>query len=165
MTEEEQKTIEQLFDAMGKSGGRFVIGQVVGSQKIYCGNQCAEKDSVEEPVEPIDIEMSEDEIIKNSILRMWDEGELKHLYDYTWVMVAMNDTKGLPNFDSPSSFVTYLASLGIPKMPSESSIKKKFEKMLGTFPDLVFLDADKTEANRRINVGKRFLKLYRTKGK
>lgn len=34
MTEEEKKTIEQMFEAMGNSGGRFVIGQVVGSQTI-----------------------------------------------------------------------------------------------------------------------------------
>lgn len=43
MTEEQQKDIEQLFDAMGKSGGRFVIGQVVGSQTNYFGDGFAPK--------------------------------------------------------------------------------------------------------------------------
>ena len=47
MTEEQQKDIEQLFDAMGKSGGRFVIGQVVGSQTNYFGDVFAPKS--EEP--------------------------------------------------------------------------------------------------------------------
>ena len=34
MTEDEKKTLEQMFEAMGNTGGRFVIGQVVGSQTI-----------------------------------------------------------------------------------------------------------------------------------
>ena len=44
MTEEQQKDIAQLFEAMGKSGGRFVIGQVIGSQTNYIGDNHAEKD-------------------------------------------------------------------------------------------------------------------------
>jgi FMN phosphatase YigB (HAD superfamily) len=44
MTEEQQKDIAQLFEAMGNSGGRFVIGQVIGSQTNYIGDNHAEKD-------------------------------------------------------------------------------------------------------------------------
>ena len=44
MTEERQKDIEQLFEAMGNSGGRFVIGQVIGSQTNYIGDHLAQKD-------------------------------------------------------------------------------------------------------------------------
>ena len=43
MTEEQQKDIEQLFEAMGKSGGRFVIGQVIGSQTNFIGDKFAQK--------------------------------------------------------------------------------------------------------------------------
>ena len=43
MTEEQQKDIEQLFEAMGKSGGRFVIGQVIGSQTNYIGDKFVQK--------------------------------------------------------------------------------------------------------------------------
>ena len=43
MTEKQQQDIEQLFDAMGKSGGRFVIGQVIGSQTNYFGDKFAPK--------------------------------------------------------------------------------------------------------------------------
>ena len=46
MTEEQQKDIEQLFEAMGKSGGRFVIGQVVGSQTNYFGDGFAQMSEV-----------------------------------------------------------------------------------------------------------------------
>jgi hypothetical protein len=80
-------------------------------------------------------------------------------------MLAMNDTQGLPSFDSPQSFVTFMKNIGLDCLPSESSIKKKNEKVLGVFPDLTFIDADKTEGDRRVNVGKRFLNLYRSRVK
>lgn len=59
MTEEQQKDIAQLFEAMGKSGGRFVIGQVIGSQTNYIGDNHAEKD--EKPPHDEDIPHSEEE--------------------------------------------------------------------------------------------------------
>ncbi len=51
MTEDEKKTIEQLFEAMGRSGGRFVVGQVVGSQTIHI-NAGEEKKEDEVPSSP-----------------------------------------------------------------------------------------------------------------
>jgi FMN phosphatase YigB (HAD superfamily) len=59
MTEEQQKDIAQLFEAMGKSGGRFVIGQVIGSQTNYIGDNHAEKD--EKTPHDEDIPHSEEE--------------------------------------------------------------------------------------------------------
>lgn len=86
---------------------------------------------------------------------------IENLYDYTWIMGVMNDTDDMPDFDSPNSFRTYISGLGFADLPSESSIKKEFGKMLGKFPDWTFIGKDKTESDRRINVGKRFLNLYR----
>jgi hypothetical protein len=103
----------------------------------------------------------DDERIAKSIKVMNEEGTLKHLYDYTWVMEVMNQTKDLPHFDTPASFITYMEDLGIRRLPSESTINKKQGKFNGKFPNWVFTDCDKTEAMRRINVGKRFLSLYR----
>lgn len=51
MTEDEKKTIEQLFEAMERSGGRFVVGQVVGSQTIHI-NTGEEKKEDEVPNPP-----------------------------------------------------------------------------------------------------------------
>ena len=59
MTEEQQKDIAQLFEAMGNSGGRFVIGQVIGSQTNYIGDNHAEKD--EKTPHDEDIPHSEEE--------------------------------------------------------------------------------------------------------
>jgi hypothetical protein len=167
MSDDEQKQLQQMFDAMGNSGGRFVIGQVIGSQTFYYGNEFADKARTAE-AETNDEESageSDNDIIKEVIQQLKAEEVIAHLYDYTWVMLAMNDTKGLPSFDSPQSFVTFLSTLGLDNLPSESSIKKKNEKVVGVFPDLIFIDADKTEGDRRVNVGKRFLNLYRSRMK
>lgn len=39
----EGENLDQVFDAMGKSGARFVIGQVIGSQTNYFGGRHAEE--------------------------------------------------------------------------------------------------------------------------
>ena len=45
----------------------------------------------------------DNDIIKEVIQQLRAEEIISHLYDYTWVMLAMNDTQGLPSFDSPQS--------------------------------------------------------------
>ena len=166
MSDDEQKQLQQMFDAMGNSGGRFVIGQVIGSQTFYYGNEFADKArTAEAGADESSAAVSDNDIIKEVIQQLKAEKVIAHLYDYTWVMLAMNDTKGLPSFDSPQSFLTFLNTLGLDNLPSESSIKKKNEKVVGVFPDLTFIDVDKTEGDRRVNVGKRFLNLYRSRVK
>ena len=65
MTEQQQKDIAQLFEAMGNSGGRFVIGQVIGSQTNYIGDHLAQKDG-KTPHE--DIPHSEENVERNEEL-------------------------------------------------------------------------------------------------
>ena len=43
--------------------------------------------------------------IGDTVSKMWAEGTLKNLYDYTWVMMVMNETEWLPSFDTPTSFM------------------------------------------------------------
>lgn len=106
---------------------------------------------------------STEQRVKECIDTLWEEKVLKHLYDYTWVMETMNQTKGMPSFDTPASFIAYLKTIGLERWPSEDTINKKQNVFSGTFPDWEFTDCDYTEATRRINVGKRFLNLYRKK--
>ena len=101
------------------------------------------------------------ERIKKAVNTMKSEKLLEHAYDYTFIMTLMNDTADMPSFDSPNSFLTYLASLGIDNLPGDSSIKKEYGRMTGRFPDWIFIGKDKTESDRRVNIGKRFLNLYR----
>lgn len=48
MTEEQQKELEQIFKAMENSGGRFVIGQVIGTQNNHFGSKEERKESKKE---------------------------------------------------------------------------------------------------------------------
>ena len=80
---------------------------------------------------------------------------IRYLYDYTWIMVAINDgsIKGIGSFRSPQSFIDYLKGLGIEKVPSRSLISSFLDKVLGTYPDWVFVDTeDPREKLRRKNV-------------
>ena len=122
-------------------------------ERKYVLGDC--QDTTDENQNPVDA------CVKSVLIQMKAEGMIENLYDYTWVMGVMNDTEGLPHFDSPSSFIKYLTGLGIENLPSESTIKKEYGKMLGKFPEWTFIGKDKTESDRRINVAKRFLNLYR----
>ena len=111
--------------------------------------------------EEVQVECSIDQKLKKTIEKLEEEGTLKNLYDYTWIMSVMNETKGLPDFYTPSSLISYLKNLHIERLPSEDSINIKQNTFSGTFPDWIFTNCDSTEAKRRINVGKRFLNIFR----
>ncbi len=116
-----------------------------------------------EPETSIEVTSSTEERVKRCVATLKEEKQLKHKYDYTWVMETMNQSKDTPTFNTPGSFIEYLANLGFDGLPSEDSIGKKLNVCTGTFPDWEFTDCDTTEANRRINIGKRFLSIYRSR--
>ena len=91
------------------------------------------------------------------------DGVLQHLYDYTWIMMAINQglIEGLDTFRSPQAFIDYLSALGIDKLPTRFSISLAFSKTLDTYPDWTFIDVtDACEILRRKNVVKQFLSAY-----
>ena len=98
----------------------------------------SEQKKEEEP----DLQASEmltvDERVRKAVLTLKSEGVLRHLYDYTWLMVVMNQTEGLPSFDTPQSFVTYLEGLQLADLPEVSSVKKAYGNVLGDFPNWTF---------------------------
>ena len=129
---------------------------------IYNGNSEGKKEEeVDVQALKTDDIVMVDEQVKKAVMTLKSEGVLKYLYDYTWLMVVMNQTKGLPSFDTPQSFVTYLKGLQLADLPDVSSVKKAYGYVYGDFPNWTFQDKDTTEANRRINVAKRFLNIYR----
>ena len=85
---------------------------------------------------------------------------IRHLYDYTWIMVAIGDgaIKGLGGFKSPQSFMDYLSSLGVKRIPSRTTLSTFYNKVLGTYPDWEFTDTDDPqETLRRKNVVKQLI--------
>lgn len=138
-----------------------IFGQVPTSQT----NQQESDSQATMTDDATDKYINQDELIKQCILVLKQENLLKKLLDYTWLMAVMNETKDLPNFSSPNSFVVYLKTLGLDNLPSVSTVKKAYEKLIDNFPNWTFIGKDDTEAKRRINVAKRFLNLYRHQGK
>ena len=80
---------------------------------------------------------------------------IRHLYDYTWIMVAIGDgaIEGMGGFKSPQSFMDYLSSLGVEHIPSRTTLSTFYNKVWGTYPDWEFTDTeDPQEILRRKNV-------------
>ena len=117
----------------------------------------------ESPMEKSEPEemFSDDERIIKAVNILKVEGVLKHMYDYTFVMQLMNETEGMPHYDTPQSFLKHFAQLGIAPLPDVSSINRIFSKMVGKFPNWTFVNKDKTETVRRNNVGRRYLNAYK----
>ena len=85
---------------------------------------------------------------------------IRYSYDYTWIMVAIGDgvVKGLSGFKSPQSFMEYLSSLGVEKVPSRTTLSTWFGKVLGRYPDWEFTDTkDPKEIMRRKNIVRQLL--------
>lgn len=99
--------------------------------------------------------------VYNALATLKKEGEIVHLYDFTWPMIAMNEDKDLPSFDTPTSYLNYMKKIGIKNLPSRSTISKYYDRARGQFPNCTFNDADTTETIRRNNVGKRFINLVK----
>ena len=96
-----------------------------------------------------------------------EKGLMANQYDYAWLyaMVQQEQLKGVEKFRSVDSFRQYLINIGIKDVPSNSTISGRYGCLRHKFPDWVFSDGcDATEAQRRINIAKRFLCLF-LKGK
>ena len=80
---------------------------------------------------------------------------IRYLYDYTWIMVAIGDgvINGLGGFRSPQSFMDYLGSLGVERIPSRTTLSTFNNYVFGAYPDWEFTDTDDPqEILRRENV-------------
>lgn len=150
----------------------------------YYGDQFAPKkesnneDSDDEPPAEEWRNRSVEERIKLSILKMQKEDLFKKAYDYTWIMLFMNEVNKnknnedyeyksleLPAFNSSQSFADYLKNtLQLKDTPSRSTIGERKNKTCKRFPWSFEDTSDVTETNRRNNIVRRFLALY-TKGR
>lgn len=95
-----------------------------------------------------------------------EKGVIANRYDLAWLYAAVQEgsVKGIKFFSSVDSFRKHLEQIGIQHVPSNSSISAKVIFQKKPYPNWNFTDCDLTEAQRRINIVKRFLCLYH-KGK
>ena len=85
---------------------------------------------------------------------------IRHLYDYTWIMVGIGDgvVEGMGSFGSPQRFMDYLESIGVERIPSRTTISTWFGRVIGKYPDWEFVDTqDPQEIQRRKNVVRQFI--------
>jgi hypothetical protein len=84
-------------------------------------------------------------------------------YDYTWVMMAINEglVDDYDGFRSPQAFLDYLYEIGIEGLPTRFTLFRAYSKTLDSYPNWTFLDMDDaSESLRRINVVKQFLSAF-----
>ena len=84
-------------------------------------------------------------------------------YDYTWVMMAINEglIDDYERFRSPQAFLDYLYEIGIDKLPTRYSLSLAYSKTLNSYPEWTFIDVENaSETLRRKNVVKQFLSAY-----
>lgn len=85
---------------------------------------------------------------------------IRHLYDYTWIMVGIGDgvVEGMGAFGSPQKFMDYLRSIGMERVPSRTTISTWFGRVIGKYPNWEFVDTqDPQEIQRRKNVVRQFI--------
>lgn len=101
-----------------------------------------------------------DSSVTQALAVLLQNGVMTHPFDYTWIMVAIGDgaVKGMGAFRSPQSFMNYLASHGVERVPSRSTLSAWYNKVLGKYPEWHFTDTtDPHEILRRKNVVTQFL--------
>ena len=85
---------------------------------------------------------------------------IRHLYDYTWIMVGIGDgvVEGMGSFGSPQKFMDYLKSIGVERVPSRTTLSTWYGRVIGKYPDWEFVDTqDPQEIQRRKNVVRQFI--------
>jgi hypothetical protein len=108
-------------------------------------------------------ETSVDDRFRKAVMALQDEGLIKHKYDFTWLYAAIQKglADGIVEFVSVKSFITFVANLGIQGIAANSTLAQYYAYVQGKFPDWTFSDTRNViEKSRRINLVKRFLKLF-----
>lgn len=111
----------------------------------------------------IEIMIDRDRCMLEAIQTLRENNVFQHYYDYTWVMMAINEgqVEDFEAFKSPQAFLNYLYKIGVENLPSRYSLSLAYSKTLETYPDWKFIDVDDaSEILRRKNVVKQFLSAY-----
>ena len=101
---------------------------------------------------------------RDSLRALMEEPVFKHKYDHAWVMDVVNqytEEFGI-RFVSARDYVFYVCkTLGFGGIVSYDTLRKMASLRSGHFPNWYFRSSSPVENNRRINVARRFLNLYR----
>ena len=104
--------------------------------------------------EVVDVVSERDQCMAYAINTLRENKVFRHYYDYTWVMMIINEgqIEDFDAFKSPQAFLDYLYEIGIDHLPTRYSISLAYSKTMDTFPDWTFLDVEEaSEILRRKN--------------
>ena len=110
-----------------------------------------------------DTENDRDLCMRQAIITLRQNKVFRHYYDYTWIMMAINEgvLDDFDSFKSPQAFIDYLALLGVESLPGKTTLFRTYNITDGTYPNWTFLDNPKhEEVLRRKNILVRFLSAY-----
>ena len=116
-------------------------------------------------LDSVETKNDRDSCMVYAIQTLRENNVFRHYYDYTWIMMALNDgvLDDYDTFKSPQAFLDYLYEIGIEKLPSRITLSLAYSKTFNRFPDWTFTDMDKpSEILRRKNVVRQFLSAFGT---
>lgn len=134
MTEEQKKDIKDLFEAMSSTGERFVIGQVIGTQNNFFGQEpTAMPQEVlgTNTVSPLPAKLATEQAMK-----YWKQLQEKNFVDSHYMLLK----------DTTRQQAAYIAELFAEKL----EIKTKWK----TFEDFWHISNLAQEKNQRTELGK-----------
>ena len=110
-----------------------------------------------------DVMNDRDQCMVYAIKTLRNNHVFRFSYDYTWVMMAINEglIDDYDSFRSPQAFIDYLYEIGIDNLPTRYSLSLAYSKTLNSYPEWTFIDVENaSETLRRKNVVKQFLSAY-----
>lgn len=113
--------------------------------------------------EMVDVVNDRDYCMMYAINTLRENHVFRFNYDYTWIMMAINEgvMDDFEDFESPQTFIDYLYELGVDHLPDRSTISRACSKTFDSYPNWRFLDVKKpSETLRRKNVVKQFLSAF-----
>jgi hypothetical protein len=110
-----------------------------------------------------DVMTNRDEWMKQAIETLRLNRVFRHCYDYTWIMLTINEgwVEEFEEFSSPQAFLDYLCEIGIGDLPNRKTLSAAYSKTFDAYPHWTFRGVQKAcEVLRRNNVAKQFLSAY-----
>lgn len=142
------------------NNGPFNAGQSMLSQ-LSQSMQMGASPSNDEAKGESGVEMSCEMRMRKALDAVMKDMNFRHLYDWSWVRVAMADERIGVRFSTTESFLTYLRSKGVARVPDASAVNRYVNKARRRDDGYTFTDtSDKNETIRRNNVIRRFIAEY-----
>lgn len=155
--------VEALRDYYDATGDVLVKAAIDGIRHHFGYNQQIPASPQNLPKEDNWNLLPHAERVKRALVKMEGDGFFSKKYYYTWPWLVINESEEIGlNFKTPRSFVEFLNTLSLKTLPSADSLKKANQNVCNRFPNWAFTDCDTSEATKRINCGRRFLKIFRT---